>query len=73
MSQKKIKTKIWIDPPSGWRWGFPKSISSEDYAKEGFSVNSWIVKMGYPQSEIDKLGEHFYYRGWETNEDETSI
>jgi len=46
-----------IDPPGGWRYDFPKPIP--DDVKD---VNKWLVENGYPQEEIDKHGEHFYYR-----------
>lgn len=46
-----------IDPPSGWRYGFPKEIPENIT-----DVRAWLVKNGYPQSEIDACGEHFYCR-----------
>lgn len=48
-----------IDPPSGWLYGFPKPIP-EDIK----NVKKWLTENGYPQSEIDALGEHFYCRYW---------
>jgi len=27
----------------------------------------WLVKEGYPQSEIDACGDHFYCRYWEAD------
>ena len=56
-----MKTRI-IDPPSGWKYGFPKPIP--DDIKD---VIPWLVENGYPQKEIDKLGEHFYCRYWESD------
>jgi hypothetical protein len=56
-----MKTRI-IDPPSGWKYGFPKPIP--DDIKD---VISWLVENGYPQEEIDKLGEHFYCRYWDSD------
>ena len=55
-----------IDPPSGWRYGFPKVLP------EGVDDNiQWLLDNGYPQSEIDACGDHFYYRHWfEDKEDE---
>ena len=48
-----------IDPPSGWKYGFPKVIP------EGVTdVKAWLVKNGYPQWEIDLMGEYFYCRHW---------
>jgi microsomal dipeptidase-like Zn-dependent dipeptidase len=40
----------------------------EDSIKLGEGVMEWIVKEGYPQEEIDKCGEHFWLRYWETDE-----
>ncbi len=56
-----MKTRI-IDPPSGWKYGFPKPIP--DDIKD---VIPWLVENGYPQEEIDKLGEHFYCRYWDSD------
>ena len=50
----------YIDPPSGWKYGFPKVLpeSVEDVMK-------WLVENGYPQHEIDSCGKHFHCRHWE--------
>ena len=55
-----------IDPPSGWKYGFPKPIP-EDRIED---VLVWLVEQGYPQSEIDSLGEIFTdcCRYWEQDE-----
>lgn len=50
--------KIWVDPPSGWKYGFPKLWNGIGDFKE------WLIKEGYPKKEIDSLGEHFYVRQW---------
>ena len=51
--------KHMIDPPSGWLYGFPKELP------EGVKDTlAWLVENGYPQKEIDKLGEHFYCSHW---------
>lgn len=60
---KKIRM---IDPPSGWRYGFPKPVP--DDVKDTIK---WLVEQGYPQHEIDRCGNHFYCRQWyEETEDE---
>jgi hypothetical protein len=51
-----------IDPPSGWRFGFPKAIPDD---VEFGNYIKWMVENGYPQSEVDKYGEYFIYRIWE--------
>jgi hypothetical protein len=58
--------KIWIDPPSGWRWGFPKVY---DRLTDGDDIHAWMVAQGYPQAEIDRLGDSFYVRSWEAQDD----
>jgi hypothetical protein len=50
-----------IDPPSGWKYGFPKPIP-EERRKDNVV---WLVEQGYPQHLIDDLGENFYCRFWE--------
>jgi hypothetical protein len=50
-----------IDPPSGWKYGFPKPIPED----RRYDSLTWLVEQGYPQELIDELGEHFYCRYWE--------
>jgi hypothetical protein len=57
-----MKKKTYIDPPGGWRYGFPKILPND--IKD---VNSWLVQNGYPQSEIDSCGKYFHYRSWESD------
>ena len=54
-----------IDPPSGWKYGFPKPIP--DDIKD---ARPWLVENGYPQKLIDELGEHFYCRYWNKEDEE---
>ena len=62
-----MASRIWIDPPQGWRWGFPKVY---DPNKDGNPVK-WLVAQGYPQAEVDALGANFHWRQWEVEpEDE---
>jgi hypothetical protein len=63
---KPIK-KLFIDPPSGWRYGFPKEISSD--IKD---VKTWLVENGYPQEEIDSYGDNFYCRYFNYEDDENT-
>lgn len=59
--------KLYIDPPSGWKYGFPKIF---DPATDG-QFQEWLIKNGYPQKEIDSCGDYFFVRQWEV-EDEDS-
>ena len=56
-------TKVLMcDPPSGWKYGFPKPVPDEVN-----EIRPWLLSEGYPQSEIDACGERFivYVRYWE--------
>mgnify|MGYP003151145907 CR=1 FL=1 len=58
----KIEKQLIMDPPSGWKYGFPKPIPEERLA----DLFVWLVEEGYPQYEIDNYGENFAYRTWRT-------
>mgnify|MGYP005829749517 CR=1 FL=1 len=56
---------LMIDPPSGWMYGFPKSIP-----KDVTNHLKWLVENGYPQEEIDKFdNDPFLCRYWETTKE----
>lgn len=56
MTKKQVTM---IDPPAGWKYGFPKAIPAgvDD-------VHGWLVSEGYPQKMIDELGDYFFTRSW---------
>lgn len=54
-------SKVWIDPPFGWKYGFPKiwdKTTDPDLGK-------WLTKEGYPPH-----GELNMVRTWPVEEDE---
>jgi len=53
----------WIDPPSGGKYGFPKPIPDDVV-----NFEDWLVSEGYPRAEIEKMGDYFFCRHWETEE-----
>jgi hypothetical protein len=62
------------DPPSGWKYGFPRPIPQEvlDEMTKSHETNSstntfiaWLVSCDYPQNLIESFGDHFYCRHWE--------
>lgn len=59
MIKMELAMSKMIDPPRGWRYGFPKEIPDNVP-----NVMSWLVENGYPQSEIDACGDHFYCSYW---------
>jgi hypothetical protein len=48
----------YVDPPSGWKYGFPKLWNGEG------DMCEWLVEEGYPHSEIVKMGKYFFVRCW---------
>jgi hypothetical protein len=52
--------KIWIDPPEGWRYGFPAIY---DPNTDG-QMSDWIVRKGYPLLTIKEYGESWAVRCW---------
>ena len=55
--------KLVVDPPSGWKYGFPKTYFKNKIEDED-EVKKWLLENGYPQSELDSLGNSFYVRCW---------
>jgi len=58
--------KLWVDPPSGWRYGFPKVW---DGSKDP-DVDNWMRQAGYPDEVRESYGKHFYMRMWEAVEED---
>jgi hypothetical protein len=59
-----MKTVRYVDPPSGWKYGFPKAIPDDRMS----DLVEWLVEEGYPRPAIKALGAHFYCRFWEEEE-----
>lgn len=56
----KIKeTFLTIDPPSGWKYGFPKIVTQEQY-KSIKNLKQWCIDNGYSKAEADSYGDYFH-------------
>lgn len=55
MKQKKMI----IDPPGGWRYGFPKQYDP----LPGETLVDWLVREGFPKQEVEWAVK--YCRSWE--------
>lgn len=55
-------TRVWVDPPSGWKYGFPKVY---DPVTDNPNVVEWIIDSGYPRKLMESFKDHFHYRTWE--------
>ena len=63
MELKLKPENLFIDPPSGWMYGFPKMIPKEHQHR----TLEWLVENGYPKALIDRMGDHFHCRYWNGN------
>lgn len=59
--------KTIVDPPSGWKYGFPKELP-EDAHLDSFDFRQWLLNSGYPESEVDFAMQ--YVRTWTQEESE---
>ena len=57
--------KVWVDPPEGWKYGFPKFYMKDN--KPG-NFNKWLISNGYPAKIITYFGNSFDCRFWEEKE-----
>ena len=54
------------DPPSGWKYGFPKEYISRD----GLSIEQILVLDGYPKEEVEFAAKHT--RFWTVKKEEVN-
>lgn len=55
--------KMWVDPPSGWAYGFPKVYDPD---VDNPYIRLWLGVKGYPESSLDFACK--YLRMWEVTE-----
>ena len=51
---------MWVDPPEGWKHGFPAIFDPVNDGK----MRDWIVRKGYPLLTIKEYGEQWMVRTW---------
>ena len=64
MNPKKLaenKMPKWVDPPSGWMYGFPE-ILPDDVV----NLRQWLIDKGYPERDVDFAMNHM--RTWPVDE-----
>jgi len=55
---------IWVDPPEGWKYGFPAIYDPETDGQ----LSEWIVRKGYPLLTIKEYGDAWAVRCWPAEE-----
>jgi hypothetical protein len=54
--------QLMIDPPEGWRYGFPKPVHPEFHTLGAdFDLARWLISEGYPEKDIDLALKHSRY------------
>ena len=62
---------LMIDPPEGWKYGFPKPVPEEYHTLgDDFDLKRWLVNEGYPQQLT--TWRWFRCRFWEKDLDDAS-
>jgi hypothetical protein len=62
---------LMIDPPEGWKYGFPKPVPEEYHTLgDDFDLKRWLVDEGYPQQLT--TWRWFRCRFWEKDLDDAS-
>ena len=56
-----------FDPPSGWRYGFPKGYNPEEWLK--FDIEEELRKAGYPEKDIPLAKKWSRYWAYEEGEE----
>jgi hypothetical protein len=51
---------IWVDPPEGWKFGFPAIYDPDTDGQ----LSDWVVRKGYPLLTIKEYGESWAVRCW---------
>jgi|GEM_PF-6775565 len=57
-------SRVWIDPPEGWKFGFPAIYDPDTDGQ----MSEWIVNKGYPIEVIKEYGEQWMVRTWPAEE-----
>jgi hypothetical protein len=55
---------IWVDPPEGWKYGFPAIYDPDTDGQ----MSDWIISKGYPIQIIKEYGEQWMVRCWPAEE-----
>lgn len=59
----QVKTITYVDPPSGWKFGFPKILP------EGVDYREFLIANGYPERDLElALSYSRYWTKEETDE-----
>ena len=56
--------KIWVDPPEGWKYGFPAIYDPDTDGQ----LSDWVVRKGYPLLTIKEYGTAWAVRCWPAEE-----
>lgn len=61
MNTKNKDKKHYIDPPSGWKYGFPKIIPESILKGSQEDFKNWLKDNGYPEKDLDLACKYSKY------------
>lgn len=56
------KKELIIDPPEGWKHGFPR-IMPQELVGDTEGLSEWLIANGYPEEDLELALKHSRY--WE--------
>jgi hypothetical protein len=62
--ERHMMSRLWVDPPEGWKFGFPAIYDPVNDGK----MRDWIISKGYPVQIIKEYGDQWMVRSWYAEE-----
>lgn len=56
------RKEMFIDPPEGWRYGFPR-VLPRNLIGDSEGLERWLIQNGYPKEDVDCAMKYSWY--WE--------
>jgi hypothetical protein len=50
-----------IDPPEGWKYGFPKPVPLDVLGNNEETLTEWLLEQGYPENMIELALQYSRY------------
>ena len=60
---------VLVDPPSGWKYGFPKEAPEDLFNRSDREIQDWFLRRSYPSVLINK-GMLDHCRYWYEEKDD---
>lgn len=65
-SEDAMTKRLIVDPPEGWKYGFPKRMPEDIIGSDRKIFCEWLIAQGYPIDNVELALKHSRY--WECKE-----